>query len=200
MRLDPDEKSNLNERGYILLNSTLTLPKTVIELPTKSYVDSVHEINRNRRDLSSVFNDRDTEFDNNKLTNLGSITVNRDHLDVRKYHVDVDGIRYLKDSVFVDYGLNYYVDQYRDLKLIYREYVAEELLTVFISFSDLKNKYRFQLIDLIFQVDHINPEKTGISEEHSGETNNARLFILLIRHREVKMISDGNEITEVSVF
>ena len=29
-----------------------------------SYVDRIHEINRNRRDLSSVFNDQDNEFDN----------------------------------------------------------------------------------------------------------------------------------------
>ena len=42
-----------------------------------SYVDNLHEINRNRRDLSSVLNDQDKEFDNNKLTNLDSITVNR---------------------------------------------------------------------------------------------------------------------------
>ena len=37
----------------------------------------MHEINRNKRDLSSVFNDQDNEFDNNKLTNLDSVTVNR---------------------------------------------------------------------------------------------------------------------------
>ena len=43
-----------------------------------SYVDSLHEKSRNRRDLSSVFNDQDNEFDNNKLTKLDSITVNRD--------------------------------------------------------------------------------------------------------------------------
>ena len=43
-----------------------------------SYVDNLHEINRNRRDLSSVFNDQDNEIDNNKLTNLDSITVNGD--------------------------------------------------------------------------------------------------------------------------
>ena len=42
-----------------------------------SYVNNLHEINRNRRDLSSVFNDQDNEFDNNKLTNLDSVTVNR---------------------------------------------------------------------------------------------------------------------------
>ena len=42
-----------------------------------SYVNELHEINRNKRDLSSVFNDQDNEFDNNKLTNLDSVTVNR---------------------------------------------------------------------------------------------------------------------------
>ena len=42
-----------------------------------SNVDGLHEINRNRRDLSSVFNDQDNEFDNKKLTNLDSVTVNR---------------------------------------------------------------------------------------------------------------------------
>ena len=78
LRLDPDEKLKLHEQDSILLNSFSTLPKTIIELPAKSYVYSLHEINRNRQDLSSVFNDQDNEFDNNKLTCLDSITVNRD--------------------------------------------------------------------------------------------------------------------------
>ena len=42
-----------------------------------SYVNNLHEINRNKRDLSSVFNDQDNEFDGNKLTNLIGVTVNR---------------------------------------------------------------------------------------------------------------------------
>ena len=53
------------------------LRNTLIELPTKSYVDSLHESSRNRRDLSSVFNDQDNEFGNNKLTTLDSVTLNR---------------------------------------------------------------------------------------------------------------------------
>ena len=57
LKLDPDEKLKLDEQDSIVLNSYLTLPKTIIEIPSKSYVDSLHEINRNRRDLSSVFND-----------------------------------------------------------------------------------------------------------------------------------------------
>ena len=77
LRLDPDEKLQLDEQFSIVLNSTLTTPKTILELPTKPYVNSLHRINRNRRDLSSVFNDQDNEFDNNKLTNLDSVTINR---------------------------------------------------------------------------------------------------------------------------
>ena len=61
----------------MILNSTLTSLKTIREIPTKSYVDSLHEVNRKRRDLLSVFNDQDNEFDKNKLTNLDSITGNR---------------------------------------------------------------------------------------------------------------------------
>ena len=77
LRLDPEEKLKLDEQDSIVLNSTLTSPKTIKELPTKSYVDSLHESSRNRRDLASVFNDQDNEFDNNKLTNLDSVTVNK---------------------------------------------------------------------------------------------------------------------------
>ena len=70
-------KLKLNERNSIVLNSTLTSPKTIIELPTKSYVDSLHESSWNRRGLSSVFNDQDIEFDNNNLTNSDSVSVSR---------------------------------------------------------------------------------------------------------------------------
>ena len=63
LRLDPDEKLKLDQQDFIVPNSSLTSQKTIIELPTKSYVDSLHEINRNRRDLASVFHDRDNEFD-----------------------------------------------------------------------------------------------------------------------------------------
>ena len=77
LRLDPEEELKLNEHDSIIPNSTLTSPKTLKELPTKSYVDSLHESRRNRRDLSSVFDDQDRDFDNKKLTNLDSVTVNR---------------------------------------------------------------------------------------------------------------------------
>ena len=76
--LDSNEKVKLDKQDSIIINSSLTTPKTRIELPTKSNVDSLQERSRNRRDLSSVFNDQDNENDNNKLTNLGSVSVKRD--------------------------------------------------------------------------------------------------------------------------
>ena len=77
LRLDPDEKLNI-EHDSINPNSKLTSPKTIIEIPTKRYVDSLSEKRRKTRYFSTVFNDQDKEFDNNKLTKLDSITVIRD--------------------------------------------------------------------------------------------------------------------------
>ena len=150
LRLDPDEKL---KQDSVVLNSTLTSPKTIIELPTKNYVDSkfndrsiikntddvdfnnkyldnvrwirvtelpespydlvpiyhldealnimygyvdsLHENSRNKRVLSSVFNDQDNEFDNNKLTNLDSITVNRNPIS----HHELSNKKYVDDSI-----------------------------------------------------------------------------------------------------
>ena len=47
---------------------------------------------------------------------------------VTKYFVEIDGVRYPKDGVLVNFEENSYLDQYRDLKLFYKEYVGEELL------------------------------------------------------------------------
>ena len=96
LRLHPDENLWLDELDSIVLNSTLTSLKTIIELPTRSNVDSFHGSRRNRRDLSSVFNDQDNEFDNNKVTNLYSVTVNRNpnldnELSNKKYVDDSKG-------------------------------------------------------------------------------------------------------------
>ena len=78
-------------------------------------------------------------------------------LDVRKNHVDIDGVRYPIDVVSTDYASNDYLDQNRDLKIFYEEYVAEELLNPYISYTDMKNENHIQIIDLKFPVDLINP-------------------------------------------
>ena len=94
---------------------------------------------------------------------------------------------------------NSYLDQYRDLKLFYKEYVGEELLEPYITYPDMKYRYPIQITDLRFQVDHITPKKIQLFEEFSEDPANERLFIILVRHRQIEMISDGNKIIEVKI-
>ena len=97
---------------------------------------------------------------------------------MKKHHVDIHGVRYQRDSVSFDYASNVYVDQYRDLTLLYKEYVGEELLNPCKIYTDMKNNYLIQVIDLRFQIDDINPKKTQLFKEYGGATNNARLFMI----------------------
>ena len=48
-----------------------------------------------------------------------------DNLNVRKSHVDIGGVPYPRKGVSVDYASNDYLDQYRDLKLFYQDYLGE---------------------------------------------------------------------------
>ena len=122
------------------------------------------------------------------------------NLNVRRYHVDINGVRYPRDFVNNDYASIDYLDQYRVLKLIYREYVGEESLNPFISCTGTIAKFPKKVNDLRFQVDHIDPKKIQLFEDYRGATENARLLMIIFRHRKIKMISDGNKITEVIVF
>ena len=70
LRLDPDKKLDLDNQDSIILNSSKTSPKTVIEIPTKAYIDSLHEENkRSRRDLGIDFYDENDDLVKNKQTN-----------------------------------------------------------------------------------------------------------------------------------
>ena len=60
----------------------------------------------------------------------------------------------------------------------------------------MKNNYLMQTIELRLQIDHINPMKNRLFEEYRGATNSARLFMIIIRHRGIKMTSDGKKIVE----
>ena len=84
-QIDFNDK-NLANVGFVKVNNMPAVeehltPKVYVDNTISdivSYVDNLHEINRNRRDLSSVFNDQDNELDIKKLTNLDSITFNGD--------------------------------------------------------------------------------------------------------------------------
>ena len=68
----------MDEQYSVILNSTVTSPKTTTELPTQVYFDSLFENNRNRRDVSTALNDQDYDCANNKLMNLDSKSVKGD--------------------------------------------------------------------------------------------------------------------------
>ena len=118
---------------------------------------------------------------------------------VTKFFVEIDGVSYPKDSVLLNFGENSYLDQYRGLKLFYKEYFGEELLQPYISYPDMKYLYPIQITDLRYQVDQITPKKIQLFEEFSEDPANEILFIILIRHRQLELISDGNKIIEVKV-
>ena len=63
----------------------------------------------------------------------------------------------------------------------------------------MKYFYPIQITDLRHQFDHITPKKIQIFEEFSEDPASERVFLILIRHRQVELISDGNKIIEVKV-
>ena len=82
--MDPDEKLKLDERGFTLLNSTLSSPKTKLEIPTNSYVDYKPD------DPSLTKNTAHVDFNKTNLDNVRFVKVNtmpavREHLTPKFY-------------------------------------------------------------------------------------------------------------------
>ena len=113
---------------------------------------------------------------------------------MRKHFSEVHGYRYSKDAIITKFHKNDYLDQHRDLKFFYREYVGEELMYPFKSYTDMKTKYPIQVKDLRFQIDQSTPKKVHLFEQFNFDPPNviARLFVIKIRHGQIEKISDGN--------
>ena len=56
-----------------------------------------------------------------------------------------------------------------------------------------------KIIDLRHQSDHITPKKIQLLQEYDANTDNARLYVKLIRRREIELFSDGNNLIKVKV-
>ena len=89
-----DQENYFNDHNLTNINGVTINDDPISDnhVVTNSYVVSLSENDRNGRYLSVVFRNQDTEFDNNNLTNLNSITLIRDStIDyevVRKRSVD----------------------------------------------------------------------------------------------------------------
>ena len=68
-----------------------------------------------------------------------------DKLDLQKYYIEIDGQRYPRDSSLMNFEQNYYIEQYKDLKLFFKEHIGEQLMSSFISYPDMKTKYLLKL-------------------------------------------------------
>ena len=70
-------------------------------------------------------------------------------------------------------------------------------MSPFISYPDMKTKYPIEIIDLRHQADHITPKKIRLFLEYGADPDNARFFLILIRRREIGLVSDGNKLIEI---
>ena len=122
-----------------------------------------------------------------------------DNLNLQKYYVEIDSVRYPRDNVLVNYEQNDYIEQYKDLKLFFKECIGEELMSPFISYPDMKTKYPIQIVVLRHQTDHITPKKIQLFQEYTADPENAKFYLIVIRRREIELISDGNKLIEVKV-
>ena len=63
----------------------------------------------------------------------------------------------------------------------------------------MKTKYLIEINDLRHQFDQITPKKIQPFQEYGPDLDNARLFLILIREREIELISAGNKLIEVEI-
>ena len=63
----------------------------------------------------------------------------------------------------------------------------------------MKDYYPSEIIDLGFQVDHKSPKINRFFQVYDDNPLNTILYEILIKHREIKMISDGSKSFSVEV-
>ena len=122
-----------------------------------------------------------------------------DNLNLQNYYIENYSVRYLRDSVLINYEQNDYIEQYKDLKIFFKEYIGEELMSPFISYLDMKTKYPIEILDLRHQPDHITLKKIQLFQETSADPENAKFYFLLISRREKELISDDNKLIEIKI-
>ena len=69
----------------------------------------------------------------NKISNFARFDI----LNLQKYYVEIDGLRYPRDSVLLNYEQNDYIEKFKDLKRYFKEYVGEPILSSFISYPQI---------------------------------------------------------------
>ena len=63
----------------------------------------------------------------------------------------------------------------------------------------MKTKYPIEIIDLGHQIDQITLKKIQLFQEYGADPDIARMFLILIRCREVELKTDRNKLIEVNL-
>ena len=109
---------------------------------------------------------------------------------MKRYFVEIDVVGYPKDPIETNFPENKNLVKFKDFKLFYEEYIVESIIHPFISNLDMKTFYAMQVIDLRFQIDYITPKKISLFEEYENALENTNIYVILIKHREINMVSD----------
>ena len=80
---------------------------------------------------------------------------------------------------------------------VFKEYIEEPILNLFISYQDMKTKYPIGIIDLRHRLDHITPKKIQLILDYGTDSDNIRLFLILITRRETELFGDEDKIIDV---
>ena len=90
---------------------------------------------------------------------------------------------------------NGHIDEYKVLKLSFKEDIGETIFYPLISYPDMKTNYPIGILDLRHQPDHRAPKKIQLNQEYGTDPENSGLFLLLIIRGEKELISDGNNLS-----
>ena len=85
------------------------------------------------------------------------------------------------------------------MNLFFKEYIGEPILTPLISYPDIRTKYSIGITDLRHPRDYVTPKRIQLFQEYGSDTDNARLFLNIIRRRQIELTSVGNKLIEVKV-
>ena len=83
--------------------------------------------------------------------------------------------------------------------MFFKEYVGEPLLNPPMAYPDMKTNYLIRITDLRHQPEYVTPKKIQLFPKYGTNPDNDRLFLILIRQREIEIISDANNLIEVKV-
>ena len=120
-----------------------------------------------------------------------------DNLVLCKYYVELDGQRYQRDGVLINYEENDYIKQCKGLKLFFIGFVGEEIFNLFVSYPDVETKFPITILGLGLQHDHKTLKQIELFQEYGDDPDNARLFLILTRRRKIELKSDGKKLIVV---